>query len=217
MIRTETFAAWRNEWEWTAVAVRAYGGKVGPYSIEAPATEDELQAVEAHLGLRLPTAFREVLSVFAKRTDLAWRIRQANDLAPIPAISDGNIGWDIDELLACDVARRSYADIYPEDATTWDHKLAFLYLPNGDLLALALDRPGVPVVYLDHEGGDFHGRVLGPDFPAFITQWSAVGGCGPESWVLERVTGADGIDLDTVDAVSWREWRATFAPEQPRT
>ena len=55
------------------------GGKVEPLTIEKPATEDEIKAVEAKLGYTLPPHFREVLLENTAHLDFYWDINDITD------------------------------------------------------------------------------------------------------------------------------------------
>ena len=50
------------------------GGEVEPLTIEKPATEDEIKAVEAKLGYTLPPHFREVLLENTAHLEFWWYI-----------------------------------------------------------------------------------------------------------------------------------------------
>lgn len=42
-----------------------------------------------------------------------------------------------------------------------------------------------PVVFLSHDGSDFHGSCLAGNFIEFITNWSNIGCVGTKDWGLE--------------------------------
>ena len=50
------------------------GGETDPLTIEKPATEDEIKAVEAKLGYTLPPHFREVLLENTAHLEFGWDI-----------------------------------------------------------------------------------------------------------------------------------------------
>ena len=50
------------------------GGEVEPLTIEKPATEEEIKAVEAKLGYTLPPHFREVLLENTAHLEFWWYI-----------------------------------------------------------------------------------------------------------------------------------------------
>ena len=50
------------------------GGEIEPLTIEKPAIEDEIKAIEAQLGYTLPLHFREVLLENTAHLDFYWDI-----------------------------------------------------------------------------------------------------------------------------------------------
>ena len=54
--------------------IEALGGEVEPLTIEKPATEEEIKAVEAKLGYTLPPHFREVLLENTTHLEFWWYI-----------------------------------------------------------------------------------------------------------------------------------------------
>ncbi|WP_454998599.1 SMI1/KNR4 family protein, partial [Capnocytophaga granulosa] len=50
------------------------GGEVEPLTIEKPATEEEIKAVEAKLGYTLPPHFREVLLENTAHLEFYWDV-----------------------------------------------------------------------------------------------------------------------------------------------
>ena len=95
----------------------------------------------------------------------------------------------------------------PEISATWENKIAFHWIPNGDLLAVDISVPGKePVVYLSHEGDEvLHCYALGLDLEDFLTCWVGVG-C-PCVDNIEPFTHdfTRPIDQDCENAVVWRE------------
>ena len=55
------------------------GGEVEPLTIEKPATEEEIKAVEAKLGYTLPPHFREVLLENTAHLEFWWYIDDFTD------------------------------------------------------------------------------------------------------------------------------------------
>lgn len=90
----------------------------------------------------------------------------------------------------------------------WHNKLAFQDVGNGDMLALDLRVVDSPVVYLSHEGDDFHGTILAHNFLDFVDRWSLLGFVGAEDWQLEKFVNSpsDGLDPNGDNAKMWREW-----------
>ena len=99
--------------------------------------------------------------------------------------------WDFDTL------RDDYKNIRgwitecfpnPDDEydKVWYNKIPFLDVPNGDVIAFG-DKTefGNQVVYLSHEGDDFHGQILGENFIDFMNKWTQLGCVGTEDWQFE--------------------------------
>lgn len=64
-----------------------------------------------------------------------------------------------------------------------------------------------PVVYLSHEGGEGHGRVLGHSMLDFIDRWTLLGCVGPEEWLMLPFLHREAPYLDPVGE-SAQQWRA---------
>lgn len=194
-----------------------------------PASEAQVSAVEAALGFGIPASLRAVLLAraarFAFRFSLrrvppkGWKglFRKKKNLSPwvelppeLEGIFSGACCWDLDALPALESTRQVWAErvfTHPERPAhrLWRGKLAFQEAPTGDLLALDLEAPGSPVVYLSQEGGALHGAVLGASFTDFIDRWSQVGFAGPEDFQIERFyTPGAGIDPRGPSALAWR-------------
>jgi len=61
MTTTFNFELFKKRLNLFLVKIEDLGGEVEPLTIEKPATEDEIKAVETKLGYTLPLHFREVL------------------------------------------------------------------------------------------------------------------------------------------------------------
>jgi hypothetical protein len=63
-------------------------------------------------------------------------------------------------------------------------------------------------VYLSHDGGEGHGRVLGYSILDFIDRWTRVACVGPEDGLLAPFLHRDRPYLDPAGelALSWRAW-----------
>lgn len=68
----------------------------------------------------------------------------------------------------------------------WYHKLGFMSVPNGDIIAFDVQKSETnpPVVYLSHDDGEGHGYILGKDFDTYFEQLLLVGACGNEDWQM---------------------------------
>ena len=103
------------------------GGEVEPLTIEKPATEDEIKAVEAQLGYTLPPHFREVLLENTAHLEFYWSIYTDEDedyedeengvFLPdeLAEISSGELLFGLDLLLGYEESRKGWEeDVYPD-------------------------------------------------------------------------------------------------------
>ncbi|MCC2669378.1 MAG: hypothetical protein K0Q72_1849 [Armatimonadetes bacterium] len=195
-------------------ACQRLGGDARELRIAPPATEAEVETVESELGQRLPASFRRVLTDFSAEVEFRWFLPE--ELPRPPAFGDnfcGECRWSLSQLTNVDGGRREWIDSCfadPEDAynRVWHHKLGFLQVDNGDVLALDVLATSAPVVYLSHDGGEGHGYQLGADFEDFIDRWSLLGCPGAEDWqMLPFITGPTSfLDPHGANAVLWREF-----------
>ncbi len=206
---------WPSRWEVALEACRRLGGDARELVVSAPATEDEVQAVESELGLRIPGSFRKVLLLFSARVEVTWFLpSDVRPPEPLHGIFSGDCGWNLSELPQIEESRRSWVKAVfsnPDDPydKVWHDKLAFLEVGNGDQLALELSSAEEsPVVYLSHEGDVSNGYHFGRNFIDFIDSWSLVGCVGAEDWQMENFihSPTSGIVPDAENARTWRRW-----------
>jgi len=190
---------------------------VRPLQVGTPATETEVLAVESELRLRLPESFRDVVLNFS--SEVYWRWFLPDGTRPpetFRQIFSGECAWSLNRLVQLEENRQSWLKVCfpnvndPYDAV-WHNKLAFIEVGNGDLIALDLansQEADTPVVYLSHEGDDFHGYQLGHNFSDFIERWSLLGCPGAEDWQMLPFTSSPQSCLEpySENAVQWREW-----------
>ena len=140
------------------------GGETDPLTIEKPATEDEIKAVEAQLGYTLPPHFREVLLENTAHLEFYWSIYTDEDedyededdedyedeengvFLPdeLAEISSGELLFGLDLLLGYEESRKGWEeDVYPdynnEYDRVWHNKMAFHQIGNGDYIAIELE------------------------------------------------------------------------------
>ncbi len=167
------------------------------------------------MGLRLPAAFRSVLSQFSATVSLRWQLPlDQRPPEPLHGIFSGGCEWSLVDLPLLESQRRSWVEkVFPDSENTydrvWHEKLAFQVVPNGDLIALDLGNatPG-SVTYLSHDDGEGHGYKLGRDFIEFIENWTLLGCPGPEDWqILPFIDSpVSGITAHGANARFWRQW-----------
>ena len=164
------------------------GGETDPLTIEKPATEDEIKAVEAKLGYTLPPHFREVL---------------------LENTAHLEFGWDIDDIIDEEDRQDWEGEVYPnsdkEYDCVWHNKMSFFQVGNGDYIAIELEPENYgKVVYLSHDDTSNLGTYLADNFKEFLMNYVAVGCTGGEDWQWEPFyTKGKGIDPTCENAQAW--------------
>ena len=192
------------------------GGEVEPLTIEKPATEDEIKAVEAKLGYTLPPHFREVLLENTTHLEFGWDIDDIIDEEDISLpdklaeIFRGKLLFGLDLLLDYEEDRQDWeGEVYPnsdkEYDRVWHNKMSFQQVGNGDYIAIELEPENYgKVVYLSHDGSENHGLYIADNFKEFLMNYAAVGCTGGEDWQWEPFyTAGKGIDPSSENALAW--------------
>ena len=192
------------------------GGEVEPLTIEKPATEEEIKAVEAKLGYTLPPHFREVLLENTAHLEFWWDIDDIIDEEDIflpdklAEIFRGKLLFGLDLLLDYEEDRQDWeGDAYPnsdkEYDRVWHNKMSFFQVGNGDYIAIELEPENYgKVVYLSHDGSENHGLYIADNFKEFLMNYAAVGCTGGEDWQWEPFyTKGKGIDPTSKNAKTW--------------
>ncbi len=192
------------------------GGEVEPLTIEKPATEEEVKAVEAKLGYTLPAHFREVLLENTAHLEFWWDIDDIIDEEDISLpdklaeIFRGKLLFGLDLLLDYEEDRQDWeGGAYPnsdkEYDRVWHNKMSFFQVGNGDYIAIELEPENYgKVVYLSHDGSENHGLYIADNFKEFLMNYAAVGCTGGEDWQWEPFyTKGKGIDPTSKNAQAW--------------
>ena len=192
------------------------GGEVEPLTIEKPATEEEIKAVEAKLGYTLPPHFREVLLENTAHLEFGWDIDDIIDEEDISLpdklaeIFRGKLLFGLDLLLDYEQDRQDWeGEVYPnsdkEYDRVWHNKMSFFQVGNGDYIAIELEPENYgKVVYLSHDGSENHGLYIADNFKEFLMNYAAVGCTGGEDWQWEPFyTKGKGIDPTSKNAKTW--------------
>ena len=192
------------------------GGEVEPLTIEKPATEDEIKAVEAKLGYTMPPHFREVLLENTAHLEFGWDIDDIIDEEDISLpdklaeIFRGKLLFGLDLLLDYEEDRQDWeGEAYPnsdkEYDRVWHNKMSFFQVGNGDYIAIELEPENYgKVVYLSHDGSENHGLYIADNFKEFLMNYAAVGCTGGEDWQWEPFyTKGKGIDPTSKNAKTW--------------
>ena len=194
------------------------GGEVEPLTIEKPATEEEIKAVEAKLGYTLPPHFREVLLENTAHLEFGWDIDDIIDEEDISLpdklaeIFRGKLLFGLDLLLDYEEDRQDWeGEVYPnsdkEYDRVWHNKMSFFQVGNGDYIAIELEPENYgKVVYLSHDGSENHGIYIANNFKEFLMNYAAVGCTGGEDWQWEPFyTAGKGIDPTSENAQAWQK------------
>ena len=192
------------------------GGEVEPLTIEKPATEEEIKAVEAKLGYTLPPHFREVLLENTAHLEFGWDIDDIIDEEDISLpdklaeIFRGKLLFGLDLLLDYEEDRQDWeGEAYPnsdkEYDRVWHNKMSFFQVGNGDYIAIELEPENYgKVVYLSHDGSENHGLYIADNFKEFLMNYAAVGCTGGEDWQWEPFySKGKGIDPSSKNAKTW--------------
>ena len=192
------------------------GGETDPLTIEKPATEEEIKAVEAKLGYTLPPHFREVLLENTAHLEFGWDIDDIIDEEDISLpdrlveIFRGKLLFGLDLLLDYEEDRQDWeGEAYPnsdkEYDRVWHNKMSFFQVGNGDYIAIELEPENYgKVVYLSHDGSENHGLYIADNFKEFLMNYAAVGCTGGEDWQWEPFyTKGKGIDPTSKNAQAW--------------
>ena len=192
------------------------GGETDPLTIEKPATEDEIKAVEAKLGYTLPPYFREVLLENTAHLEFGWNINDIIDEEDISLpdklaeIFRGKLLFGLDLLLDYEEDRQDWeGEVYPnsdkEYDRVWHNKMSFFRVGNGDYIAIELEPENYgKVLYISHDGSENHGLYIADNFKEFLMNYAAVGCTGGEDWQWEPFyTKGKGIDPTSKNAKTW--------------
>jgi hypothetical protein len=202
------------QWRTQLDAIERLGGEIDELVLDEPATEAEVARVEGELGVTLPPVMRNSFLTFARGISVGWSLPDGFQLPePVEQAIGGEITYSLDDIVDSELQRRDWADDViaswemPEESVTWENKIAFLTLGNGDFLAVDVSTSGrEPVVYLSHDGDEYvHCYVLGSDFDDFLTRWTGVGCPSPDN--IEPFTHdfTKPLDPDCENAVLWRK------------
>ena len=196
--------------------IKDLGGEVEPLTIEKPATEEEIKAVEEQLGYTLPPHFREVLLENTAHLDFYWDINDITDEGNISLpdklveIFRGQLLFGLDLLLGYEESRKGWEeDVYPdynnEYDRVWHNKMSFHQVGNGDYIAIELEPENYgKVVYLSHDGSENHGLYIADNFKEFLMNYAAIGCTGGEDWQWDPFyTKGKGLDPTCENAQAW--------------
>lgn len=209
-----------NDWiksiERVASAVERLGGKRDKIVTKPPATPRNVEKVERKINQRLPASFRDFLTSSFSSLEFSWWLPDKVVLPkPLRGIFSGMFdGFGLEHVGECEGIRQGWIETcFPDPDNpydrVWQGTLAFMHVPNGDLLAFDLATGGdAAVIYLNHEGGDSHGKRLADNFADLMNRWSPLGCPGCEDWQWEPFcdTSSGLIDPNGPNARKWKKW-----------
>ena len=165
--------------------IDSIGGETEPFVIAPPATIESLSNLERELDSPIPPGLRNFALEVSGRVFFDWQMPDDYELPDeFDEIFCGGFDFDISKLPDHENGRLSWQrECFPDPSDSydaiWHNKFAFHHVQNGDYIAL--DEQG-KVVYLSHDDGEGHGRVMADSFSDLITRWFPLGCPGPEDW-----------------------------------
>ncbi|MHA3773909.1 SMI1/KNR4 family protein [Verrucomicrobiota bacterium sgz303538] len=190
--------------------IESIGGEVQCWTIEQPASEAQILAVEEELGFAIPSSLRRVFGNVAAAIDFDWvhlgEHLEDHDLY----VAKGAVNWNLARLPHdLERARKWPRDDDSDWATVWRSTLPVIDVGCGDYIGVSLT-DGESVVYLNHEAPDAHGEVIAPDFETFLAEWGALMFPGPDYGYWEAFLDGPNryISSRTQVARDWRRWLA---------
>jgi hypothetical protein len=205
---------WQQRWVAAVRACERRGGS-GLVRVGSVLGAEELAAIEREIGVALPPSVAEVFTHIAADIEVSWQLpKSCTPPATLEGVTWGTCAWDAHRLTERERDLRAFvekdcSDPGDEYWRVWRSKFPLFDTPNGDLVAVDVSRSDrAPVVYLSHDGGEGHGRVLGYSFADFIDRWTLLGCVGPEDWLMTPFLHPDRPYLDATGetARSWRAW-----------
>ncbi|MBO9199537.1 MULTISPECIES: SMI1/KNR4 family protein [Niastella] len=218
MMEKALWERWVSDWRWIMTTAQKRNWYIRPIEIKPPVDITEIILLEENIGIRYPQEFKYVLTNYSSGVYLKWCIEgeePKNELKEV--FSGGGRGclWDFSFL-------RKDFDNYtgwvtkcfsnPEDSydKIWHNKVPFIDVANGDVIAFDTSESTIesPIIYLSHDGSDFHGKRLAKNFIDFITKWSNLGCVGTEDWQFEPFYDHEKMELmDAGPQVDrWKDW-----------
>ncbi len=168
-----------------------------PLELGPPLSEAGLRELEHRLGCAVPPALGAALTAIAGVARFWW---SAETTAPgeLREVDQGGSDvhglWDVEQMVEMNAWVR-------EDGV--DDVLVFTGA-EGNYIGIVVDdeTDDAPVVFVDHEGGEF---LLAPDFETFMTRWTSLGCPGTEFYCLRPFLD-EGALVDDGIADLWRAW-----------
>jgi cell wall assembly regulator SMI1 len=193
MTHQETYEQILGRIDWISkIAIRKNWIITRPLFIDRPATMDEIQVVESHIGQTIPSDLKELFS-FARHLCFSYKFDETLSQEFRQNFS-GEIYWNLNTLSEQYNYFKEWvkASLDPDFNDTdsieiteklWQNKLPLIDVPNGDVIVVG-NSPS-EVIYFSHEGDTMHGKMLGENLWQFLDFYSRIGFAGSEDWQLE--------------------------------
>jgi hypothetical protein len=193
MTHQETYGQVLEKIDWISkIAIRKNWEITRPLYIDRPATLEEIQVVEKHIGQIIPSDLKELFT-FSKHLSFSYQFDETLSQEFRQNFS-GEIYWNLDTLAEQYDNFKEWvkASLDPKFNDTnsiditeklWQNKLPLIDVPNGDIIVVG-NSPS-EVLYFSHEGDTMHGKMLGENLWQFLDFYSRIGFAGSEDWQLE--------------------------------
>jgi hypothetical protein len=195
MIDNFLWNKWHDNWTWIMNTAKRRSWHVRPFELKPLVDITDIILLEENLNIRYPNDFKHVLTNYASSVEFYWHMEEEEPEEEFRGIFCGagrGYLWDFSTL------KNDYKDYRgwveqcfpnPEDEydKIWHNKVPFIDVPNGDMIVFdtSVSVDNSPVLYLSHDGSEFHGHRLAKNFIDFITRWSNLGCVGTEDWQFE--------------------------------
>lgn len=167
-------------------AVQLLDGDILQLNVEKPATESEIQHLEAQMGRPLESSLRKILSEFSHSITFHWRFRLTPKIGSPKNTPyryyEGGFHLSLNEL-------KAISDLYQDglaDGYDWENIMPFLAEEDdNDFVAIDLATETGEIIYLtssnenvtyDHIQINKH--CLGKNLQTFLHEWSRIGCVG---------------------------------------
>lgn len=189
-------------------------------SVEPPASEEEVAAIEKEMGCSIPSSFRKVLREYSRKVDVCWMFPDGDEEYKkiydglFSSFSWGILSWSLESLPAVQKELKDWNDLMynnPDDPYDkhWLGKFAICEVEFQDYYVLEAEKESSQqVVYLSHDGDtDVNGFPMGKDFEDFVERMSFLG-CPSQGNMLYPFMNKPEpyLQVDGENARLWREW-----------
>lgn len=190
--------------------IKAFGGDARPLRVDPPASEKQIQGVEAEIGRSIPVELRDALLTFSSHLEFRWFLKDCIKLPDqLRDVYAGELHWGLDLTPDFVMGYQGWIESVfpnPDDPydVVWHGKFPFQEVGNGDYLSL--DTEG-RVIYLSHDDGKGHGYVMADSFTDLLARWVPLGCVGAEDWQWLPFTNAMSTRIDPTSEAAglWQE------------